>query len=64
MDFVLDGEPNGIPIFRNLADALNQAKLLLDYFVFGIAPAGGMLQSTERKLVREAIPPIRPRALS
>lgn len=53
--FVLDEEPNGIPIVRNLADALNQAEQLPDYFIFGIAPASGMLSPTERKLVLEAI---------
>ena len=40
---VLDGTPNSIPICRNLADALEQAGSTPDYFIFGMAPASGML---------------------
>ncbi len=52
---VLDDEPNGIPIVRNLKDALEQARSVPDYFIFGIAPASGMLSQTERKIVLKAI---------
>ena len=52
---VLDGEPNGIPIVRDLAHALERAEQLPDYFIFGIAPASGMLSTSERKLVLNAI---------
>lgn len=52
---VLDNEPNGIPIFRDLADALGHADKVPDYFIFGIAPATGMLSPVERKLVLKAI---------
>src|SRR5210317_1246382 len=38
---VLDDEPNGIPIFRDLTDALAHAGKVPDYFIFGIAPATG-----------------------
>ena len=52
---VLDGEPNGIPICRDLVEALAQAEDLPDYFIFGIAPASGTLSTLERGLVLEAI---------
>ncbi|MBL4620502.1 MAG: DUF1611 domain-containing protein [Marinicaulis sp.] len=53
--FVLDNKPNSIPILRNLADALTHAAAVPDYFIFGIAPASGMLSAQERALVLEAI---------
>lgn len=52
---VLDGTPNGIPIVRDLAEALELSEQLPDFFIFGIAPATGMLSPTERKLLLEAI---------
>lgn len=52
---VLDQKPNSIPILRNLADALADAGVVPDYFIFGIAPASGMLSAHERTLVLEAI---------
>jgi uncharacterized NAD-dependent epimerase/dehydratase family protein len=52
---VLDGEPNGIPICRDLAEALAQGKDLPDYFIFGIAPASGTLSANERRLLLEVI---------
>lgn len=52
---VLGEEPKSIPICRDLADALAHAGVLPDYFIFGMAPASGMLSSHERGLVLEAI---------
>jgi uncharacterized NAD-dependent epimerase/dehydratase family protein len=52
---VLDGEPNGIPVCRDLAEALAQPEGLPDYFIFGIAPASGTLSTYERGVVLEAI---------
>ncbi|QDT62521.1 hypothetical protein SV7mr_50690 [Stieleria bergensis] len=52
---VLDEKPNGIPICRDLADALTHAPSKPDYFIFGTAPASGMLSSHERGLVLEAM---------
>ena len=52
---MLDGEPNGIPICRDLGEALAQAGDLPEYFIFGIAPASGTLSTYERGLVLEAI---------
>jgi uncharacterized NAD-dependent epimerase/dehydratase family protein len=53
--FALDGKPAGIPICRNLADALAHAETTPDYFIYGMAPASGMLSSNERSLVFEAM---------
>ncbi len=52
---VLDDKPNGIPIYRDLDEALAHADRIPDYFIFGIAPATGMLSPTERKLMLRAI---------
>lgn len=52
---VLDGKPIGIPILRDLAEGLTHAGRVPDYFIFGIAPATGMLSPAERKLMLEAI---------
>lgn len=52
---VLDGEYNAIPVCRDLADALAQAANLPDYFIFGMAPASGMLSLRERSVVLEAM---------
>lgn len=52
---VLDGEANGIPIFGDLDEALKGAGWVPDYFIFGIAPASGMLSLVERQLLLRAI---------
>ncbi len=52
---VLDDKPNAIPVCRDLADALARAGSVPDYFIFGMAPASGMLSESERLLVLEAI---------
>ena len=52
---VLGGDPNGIPVCRNLAEAIGHVGSTPDYFIFGMAPASGMLSSHERGLVLEAI---------
>jgi len=51
----LGGESNGIPVCRDLAEAVALAGQVPDYFIFGIAPASGMLSPAERKLVLKAI---------
>jgi uncharacterized NAD-dependent epimerase/dehydratase family protein len=51
----LDGEPNAIPICRDLAEALDKAATLPDHFIFGMAPSSGMLSLHERGVVLEAI---------
>jgi len=52
---VLGDEPNGIPIWRDLAAALEHAGGVPDYFIIGIAPASGMLSASERALVLHAM---------
>ncbi|MFP6654151.1 MAG: DUF1611 domain-containing protein, partial [Myxococcota bacterium] len=52
---VLDGEPNGIPISRDLADAIAYIGRVPNYFIFGMAPSSGMLSMNERSIVLEAI---------
>ncbi len=52
---VLGEKPNAIPICHDLADALTHAGGVPDYFIFGMAPASGMLSTYERGLVLEAI---------
>ena len=52
---VLDEVPNGIPICRDLADALAPTGEVPNYFIFGMAPASGMLSADERGVVLEAM---------
>lgn len=52
---VLGDAANGIPVCKDLADALAQAEDLPDYFIFGMAPSSGMLSTRERGLVIEAM---------
>ena len=50
---VLDGEPNGIPIYGSVDEAIAAAKA--DFFVIGLAPDGGRLPFSARQAVRRAI---------
>jgi uncharacterized NAD-dependent epimerase/dehydratase family protein len=52
---VLDGILNAIPICRDLAESLEKAVTVPDYFIFGMAPSSGMLSLHERGLVLEAM---------
>ena len=52
---VLDGKHKNIPICRDLADSLEQAGIVPDYFIFGMAPSSGMLSKHERGLILEAM---------
>jgi len=52
---VLDEKPNDIPVCRDLAAALAHAGRVPSYFIFGMAPASGMLSPHERGIVLEAI---------
>jgi uncharacterized NAD-dependent epimerase/dehydratase family protein len=52
---VLDNKANGIPIVRDLADALAHADATPDFYIFGMAPSSGMLSNHERALVLEAM---------
>ncbi len=52
---VLGEEPKAIPVCRNLAEALAHAGGVPDYFIYGMAPASGMLSAWEHDLVLEAM---------
>jgi uncharacterized NAD-dependent epimerase/dehydratase family protein len=52
---VLDHVPNGISICRDLEASLSVADGIPDYFIFGMAPASGMLSMRERALIIEAM---------
>lgn len=52
---VLDNKTNDIPICRDLADALEHAGTVPDYFIFGMAPSSGLLSIRERSLILEAM---------
>ncbi len=51
---ILDGTANGIPVCRDMDDALNQAATLPDFLIFGMAPASGLL-STSSAMVLAAM---------
>lgn len=52
---VLDGKPSGIPIYCNFDDALANSVTIPNYFIYGMAPASGMLSKKERDLVFKAM---------
>ncbi|TVQ31760.1 MAG: DUF1611 domain-containing protein [Wenzhouxiangella sp.] len=52
---LLDNVANGIPVCRDLSDALALADDVPDFFIYGMAPASGMLSPDERSLVLTAI---------
>ena len=52
---VLDEKPNGVPICRDLADAVARTGAVPRFFIFGMAPSSGMLSTHERGVVLEAI---------
>lgn len=53
---VLDGKPCGIPIFKDLKQALaSLGKSSVAYFVVGLAPDGGRLSDNARGTIREAL---------
>lgn len=52
---VLGGEPRGIPMCSDLAHAVDSSGRVPDVFIFGIAPASGLLSVHERGVVLEAM---------
>ena len=52
---VLDRTPNAIPLCKNLDHAIALAGHVPDYFIFGIAPASGLLSDAERVIVLDAM---------
>ena len=51
----LDDEPNGVPICRDLRDALDQAGETPELFIVGVAPTSGLLSPAERDVLLEAM---------
>lgn len=52
---VLDGTPNGIPVCEDLEHAITLAGCVPDFFIFGIAPASGVLSPAERGVILDAL---------
>lgn len=52
---VIDGDPNGIPIYRGLEEALADNSGQVTHMVMGVAPDGGRLDSASRKAVIQAL---------
>jgi uncharacterized NAD-dependent epimerase/dehydratase family protein len=55
---VLDGKANGIPIFKDIADAtaqLMKTDRLPQYFVIGLAPDGGRLPAKAKETIKAAL---------
>lgn len=52
---VLDGKPNGIPIFASVNEVLETAAERPKFFVIGLAPDGGKLPESARLAVKQAI---------
>ena len=52
---VLDGKANGIPICRDLTQALAQQKNPLKYFIFGMAPLTGVFSEHQRQIMFQAM---------
>ncbi len=52
---VLDGVDNGIPICRDLDDAMTQSDLVPDMFIVGVAPTSGLLSTVERGVLLDAM---------
>ena len=51
----LDGIKNGIPIFRNIDDAIENLNYIPEYFIYGIAPLASFLDREQRKLIVAAM---------
>ena len=52
---VLDAELNGIPICRDLHDAMTQGGPAPELFIVGVAPTSGMLSKIERSVLLDAM---------
>jgi len=51
----LDGERNGIPIFRDLDEAIVELDEIPGYFIYGIAPLEAFLNEGQRKILLVAM---------
>nr|WP_232003090.1 DUF1611 domain-containing protein [Pseudoalteromonas piscicida] len=53
--YALDGERNGIPIYASLNEAIEMAKEVPEYFIFGMAPSSGVLSVLDKQVILDAI---------
>jgi uncharacterized NAD-dependent epimerase/dehydratase family protein len=51
----LDGVKNGIPVFRDIEDAIEQLKYVPKYFIYGIAPLASYLTKEQRETIFAAM---------
>ncbi len=51
----LDGKKNGIPIFRDIFEAINLLKNIPEFFIYGIAPLEPLLNKEEKQVIYTAI---------
>lgn len=52
---VLDGAENGIPVLRDLPQAIAHAGTVPDYLICGVAPADGLLNAAQRVVLLDGI---------
>ena len=51
----LDGVKNGIPVFRNIEDAIDNLNYIPEYFIYGIAPLASYLTKEQRVIIFTAM---------
>ena len=51
----LDGKETGIPIFKDIDDAINKLKLIPEYFIYGIAPLASFLDIEQKEIIFSAM---------
>ena len=51
----LDGVKNGIPVFRDIEDAIDKLDYMPKYFIYGIAPLASYLTKEQREIVFTAM---------
>ena len=51
----LDGVKNGIPVFRDIEDAIDQLDFVPEYFIYGIAPLASYITKGQRQTVFAAM---------
>jgi len=51
----LDDAPNGIPIYSDIPEALNQLKTVPKYFIYGIAPLTSYLDKEQQAIIFSAM---------
>ena len=52
---VLEGSENGIPIYRDITEAMDRLPEMPKYFIYGIAPKDATLSTAERRILLKAM---------